>query len=400
MRELAQVVAEQMSDAYPELNERLAFIQEIVEREETGFLHVLHQGQALLAQTMKHKGRTGTDATTQPIETRKLDPSVVFRLHSDLGFPADLTAVIAREEGWSVDMTKVEDLMVKERDRSRAASSVADFPTAVENWKTQNLPAVDFTGYSRLEEGNARVLALHADAAKRKLWLALSPSPFYAEEGGQVGDTGTLVWTGGSAEVLDAHQLSDGVDVLVVQPHGMQNESKEETAARWAGALAALSVGQTVAAIVAPERRARIASHHTATHLLHAALRHTIGPSVQQAGSRVGPEFLRFDFTHGQPLTASEILAVERWMRDAISQDAPVQTTVLPLHQALGSGALSLFAESYPPNVRIVDISGLSKEFCGGQYFSLERNKKISQPSTNALVFRNPCEQERPTTSI
>ena len=292
MSQLVGVIVDGMADVYPELKDRRELLYEVVEREEKGFLHVLHQGQAVLAQAMSTTGKR--HGNIEELKVPELDPSTVFQLHSDLGFPIDITAVIAREAGWNIDMPRVEQLLARERERSRAASSAERFPYSVLSWKGQ-IVEPQFTGYYRLEE-RSNVLALQSDTATGQLWAAINPCPFYAEGGGQVGDTGKLQWPNGQATVIDTLAAWEGGTVLLLRPERFLDETAE---AAWQRTVESLSIGSNITAVVDTDRRKQTAAHHTATHLLHAALRAVIGPSIRQAGSRVGPECLRFDFTHG-----------------------------------------------------------------------------------------------------
>ena len=359
LHELAPLVAELLGDFYPEMREQLASVQTAIRAEEARFLETLEQGirrlESLLASLKEGDVLSGEEA---------------FRLHDTYGFPLDLTEEIAAERGVKVDREGFERAMKEQVERARAASAfsgdvfAASAPALERVFEDHG--ATEFTGYERLEDEGKVLLILQGEAELDKLeagqggQVVLDRTPFYAEGGGQVGDSGYLEWPGGRARVTTTKKSKHGL-------HLHQVEIEE----------GALEVGTPVRAVVDPERRCT-EKNHTATHLLHAALRAVLGPHVRQAGSLVAPDRLRFDFTHAAPLSAEEVRKVELLVNRWIQADFPVSWTFMPLEEAKKVGAMALFGEKYGETVRVVkvegspDTSGIledevqSMELCGG----------------------------------
>jgi len=359
LHELAPLVAELLGDFYPEMREQLASVQTAIRAEEARFLETLEQGirrlESLLASLKEGDVLSGEEA---------------FRLHDTYGFPLDLTEEIAAERGVKVDREGFERAMKEQVERARAASAfsgdvfAASAPALERVFEDHG--ATEFTGYERLEDEGKVLLILQGEAELDKLeagqggQVVLDRTPFYAEGGGQVGDSGYLEWPGGRARVTTTKKSKHGL-------HLHQVEVEE----------GALEVGTPVRAVVDPERRCT-EKNHTATHLLHAALRAVLGPHVRQAGSLVAPDRLRFDFTHAAPLSAEEVRKVELLVNRWIQADFPVSWTFMPLEEAKKAGAMALFGEKYGETVRVVrvegspDTSGIledevrSMELCGG----------------------------------
>jgi alanyl-tRNA synthetase len=277
----------------------------------------------------------------------------VFRLYDTYGFPVDLTADIARERGLTLDTGGFERSMEAQRTRARAASQfAADYSAglAVEG-------CTDFTGYDRLED-ESRVTALYRDghaverlAAGEAGIVILERTPFYAESGGQVGDRGWLESASARFAVADTQKQGAGVIV-----HIGRVES------------GILSAGETITARVDAARRRATVLNHSATHLLHAALRTVLGGHVQQKGSLVEPERLRFDFTHYEPVTPEQLDAIENLVNEQIRLNAAAETRVMSVDDALASGAMALFGEKYGDRVRVLSIGDFSVELCGGTH--------------------------------
>ncbi len=331
---LVAVLAEQMGTAYPELVEQKGHVEAVLRQEEERFAETLAQGLRLLDQDL-----AGLEGTVIP-------GSTVFRLYDTYGFPVDLTSDIARERGLSVDMEGFEREMAAQRERARAAQSfhgehsVVAGTTAFHGYDTVSMP-VRVRAISRGSEIVDRL----ADGEEGVVFL--EETPFYAESGGQIGDQGTLSGPGGSFVVEDtrkgfAHmgRVSQGV----------------------------IRVGDSLEARVDPRRRAATAIHHSATHLLHAALRQTLGGHVAQRGSLVTPERLRFDFSHAQPVTGAERAQLERLVNEAVRANTPVVTEEMALADALNKGAMALFGEKYGEEVRVVAMGSYSTELCGGTH--------------------------------
>lgn len=337
-------LAAEMGDAYPILREKADEVAAALLREEQRFAETLNQGMELLEQTF-----ASLNGATVPGD-------VAFRLYDTYGFPADLTADIARERGLDVDMDGFEAAMEAQRQRGRAA---AQFSAAL-GQRVHTTGRVEFLGYDGCAD-EGRVTALF-DADGKPLdtlsagqggVVVLDRTPFYAESGGQIGDTGTLDGEGVHFQVTDT-QVSGDQHLHV-------------------GALeqGALSVGDTVAASVDGERRRRIMLNHSATHLMHAALRRVLGKHVQQKGSLVAPERLRFDFSHPEPMRAEQIAEVERQVNEQIQANSAVDVQHLGYDEAIERGAMALFGEKYGDQVRVLSMGGdYSVELCGGTHVS------------------------------
>ena len=347
---------DRMAEHYPHLAQRRALIERATADEEAQFGRTLDAGTQLLeaeVAALKAKG-----STTLPGET-------AFRLYDTFGFPLPLTEEIAAAQGVQVDTDGFEQRMAAQRERSRAAQQF-------EQWRGVTLPAVEvtFEGYAGTEVDGAEVLWIgpvaapgSADSARQDgepvavaesgtaAMIVLDRTPFYAEGGGQVADSGTITGPHGRFIVQDVQRPAGEVIVHI----------GEVTAGR-------LAVGERVSAHVDREKRAATARHHSATHLLHAALRAVLGEHVQQSGSLVAPERLRFDFSHRGPLDPDEQREIERRVNAAIRANLPVEPTVMPLQAALASGALALFDERYGEAARVVRIGDLSRELCGGTH--------------------------------
>jgi alanyl-tRNA synthetase len=281
----------------------------------------------------------------------------VFRLYDTYGFPLDLTADVARERGLSIDQAGFDAAMEAQRGRARAASK---FGTDLRD-SVKLAGKTDFLGYDRLADRGV-VTSLIFDGAVvdtlgpgQEGQVVLDHTPFYAESGGQIGDAGVLVRLGEDRVatrfiVHDTQKIGASFAHVGVLDTGI------------------LRVGDAVEAQVNGERRTSIALNHSATHLLHAALRKVLGTHVEQKGSLVAAERLRFDFSHTQPLTAEELQRVEELVNSTIRSNAPVETRVMALDDAVAAGAMSLFGEKYESDVRVLSIGDFSLELCGGTH--------------------------------
>jgi alanyl-tRNA synthetase len=336
-------VVEAMGDAYPELEERRETIVETLRNEESQFRRTLHAGSALLEEELAGIGAGGV-----------LSGSVAFRLYDTFGFPLEVTEEIMAEKGVAVDREGYETALIEAQERSRAGQereSVYGGVAASEELATDDAPATtQFLGYGATE-GTGRVVRVRPGRSGHVL-LALDRTPFYAESGGQIGDTGVLNGNGRRLPVLDTTKNSG--------TFWHEVESSEAPSAL---------LGSEVEAMVDRDRRERIIRNHTATHLLHAALRSVLGTHVTQAGSYVGPDGLRFDFTHSKAMSPEEIARVERMVNEQALADTPVTTHVdIPIAEARARGAMALFGEKYGDRVRMVEIGGFSRELCGGTH--------------------------------
>ncbi|KIX11640.1 alanine--tRNA ligase [Dethiosulfatarculus sandiegensis] len=350
LHQVAQEVIDQMKGAYPSLVDSRAFIDKVITKEEERFGETLDTGLKILYDATgeaKAKGETVLSGDT------------AFKLYDTYGFPLDLTMTIVEEEGLSVDEPGFDRAMETQRSRSRAAwkgSGEEAMPPALEELSSQGF-ATEFKGYETLEAKGKAVLIL-VDGNRvdqigtgQEAEVVTDRTPFYADAGGQLGDTGQMTGSQGKAEVTG-----------VTKPGGSIYVHKIKV---FEGSL---SQGQELSMEVSAEQRARTAANHTATHLLHAALRNTLGDHVKQAGSLVSPDRLRFDFSHFEAVTPEQIKAIENEVNQAVRANICLDTQVMGLEEAMKSGATALFEERYGDQVRIVSIPGVSKELCGGTH--------------------------------
>jgi len=340
--------------AYPELSERQEYITGVIRSEETNFARTIDGGLAIFAGMLaqhKEKGESvfsGADA---------------FKLHDTYGFPLDLTKEMAADEGMSVDEDAFQILMKKQRDEARASrkdkSAWAGLDLGLDNTPTA------FTGYDRLHD-DCRILAMVAEGELKEqigsgteAEIVLDKTPFYAEMGGQSADHGLLILKDAVFEVTDVQKNKAGK----VLHHGVMVSG-------------VLSVGNTVNGCVDTVRRKAIMRAHSATHLLHKALRSVLGDHVHQAGSLVEPDRLRFDFTHTAAMKPEELASVERMVNEAVLEGFLVDVKEMPIDEARSLGAMALFGEKYGDTVRVVDMGdGYSVEFCGGTH--LDNTAKV-----------------------
>jgi alanyl-tRNA synthetase len=337
---LVSSLVREMGSYYAELVSGEARATQILAQEETRFAETLATGMALL------------DAEAAKLTSSVIPGETVFRLYDTYGFPADLTADVARERGLTIDQAGFDVAMEAQRVRARAASKFgAELRDSIKlSGKT------DFSGYERLAEG-AQVTALIFDGEivdvlrpGQEGQVILDHTPFYAESGGQIGDTGILKGAGARFSVRDTQKIGASFSHLGVLESGE------------------LHVGDAVTAQVDGERRKAIALNHSATHLLHAALRKILGTHVQQKGSLVAADRLRFDFSHTQALSQDELRRIEDLVNTAIRENEPVETRVMALDEAVAAGAMSLFGEKYDSDVRVLSIGDFSMELCGGTH--------------------------------
>lgn len=335
------LVAE-MGEAYPELKAGQQRVTEILKQEEDRFFATIENGMAILEGELAAMAAAGNTV---------FNGETAFKLHDTFGFPLDLTADVCRERGVTVDAAAFDAAMARQKEQARAAGK---FKMAA-NLEYDG-PATTFHGYEGLEaKGN--VLALYKDGvAVNELVegdmgvVVLDDTPFYAESGGQVGDRGELRSVHGIFAVEDTQKIQ----ATVFGHHGVVTTGK-------------LTVGNGVTARVDSLARVRTARNHSATHLMHKALRQVLGEHVQQKGSQVDPDKTRFDFVHTQPMTNAQIREVENIVNAEILANAACETRVLPIEEAQKLGAMMLFGEKYGDSVRVLDI-GSSRELCGGTH--------------------------------
>ena len=335
----------EMGAAYPELAARQAFIEEALRTEEQRF-----------GETLEHGMRVFDEVATKSVQT--IPGADAFRLYDTYGFPVDLTADIARERGLAVDMAGFEQAMNEQRERARAAGKFEARGQMPAELASQLQPTA-FLGYHALSVEGLKVLGIVRDgrqvsqlAEGEQGAVILDRTPFYAESGGQVGDTGALSHPAGRFEVGDTLKMGG-----VFFGH----------AGRWHGAQP-LRRGDVVAASVDMARRQAIVLNHSATHLLHAALRQVLGEHVAQKGSLVAPERLRFDFSHFRPLSREELAQAEALVNAQVRRNAAAEVREMAYDEAIAFGAMALFGEKYGDQVRVLKMGDFSTELCGGTH--------------------------------
>ena len=337
---LVPSLVREMGAYYAELIAGEARATQVLAQEESRFAETLVTGMALL------------DAEAAKLNSTVIPGETVFRLYDTYGFPLDLTADVARERGLSIDQAGFDAAMAAQRGRARAASKFGvDLRDSVKLSGTS-----EFSGYQRLTD-TGRVTALIANGSLVNILrsgeegqVVLDQTPFYAEGGGQTGDSGLLKGGGGHFVVRDTIKIGTShAHVGVLQSGEMH-------------------VGDVIEAQVDPELRADIALNHSATHLLHAALREVLGSHVQQKGSLVAADRLRFDFSHTQAITPEELRRIEERVNSVIRANAQAQTRLMALDDAVAAGAMSLFGEKYASDVRVLSIGDFSMELCGGTH--------------------------------
>jgi alanyl-tRNA synthetase len=332
MYQLSSVVVDLMGKTYPELEAKKEHVALVIQSEEERFEETLDLGLELFEKVSERVHKEGSN--TIPGEE-------VFKLYDTYGFPLDLTQVIAQEKGLSVDVSGFEKLLEGQRERSRTAGTHVTVPIMVECQHKSG-----FVGYEKVEE-EAEVLE-----PSNEQMLILDNTPFYAEAGGQVGDTGVIVSEGFHFQVDHTKKEGDTVYHLGEATKGSVREV----------------LNKTVVAKVDIDRRNSIKRNHTATHLLHRALRETLGEHVNQSGSLVAPDRLRFDFTHFKAMDEAEIAKVEYLVNRRIWQNCPVTCAQVPFEEAKKLGAMALFGEKYEDIVRMVEVEAFSRELCGGTH--------------------------------
>jgi len=336
---LVAPLVKEMGEAYPELAEAQAQVEKVLRLEEQRFAETLEQGMKLLEQAID--GLSGTEI---PGET-------VFKLYDTYGFPADLTADVARERNLTIDQAGFESEMEAQRQRARAASNFS----VDQSVTISDIEASEFTGYDRLED-KAEVLALYREGERvdrlnegESGMVVLNRTSFYAESGGQAGDQGVLQADGLLFEVDDTRKQSGDIFVHI----GKVEEG-------------ALSCGDKLTTQVNAFTRQTTLLNHSATHLLHAALRQILGDHVTQKGSLVNAERLRFDFAHFEPLSREELQQIEQLVNEQIRCNHTVETNIMSQDEAKASGAMALFGEKYGDSVRVLKMGDFSTELCGG----------------------------------
>ncbi|WP_321852204.1 alanine--tRNA ligase [Burkholderia diffusa] len=339
---VADLVAE-MGAAYPELKEAEQRVTDVLRQEEERFFETIEHGMSILEAAL---------ADVEAKGGKVLDGELAFKLHDTYGFPLDLTADVCRERGMTVDEPAFDDAMARQREQARAAGKFK---------ATQGLEysgaKTTFHGYEEIAFDDAKVVALYVDGSAvnevkhgQDAVVVLDHTPFYAESGGQVGDQGVLANAATRFAVADTLK----VQADVIGHHGTLEQGT-------------LKIGDVLRAEIDAHRRARTQRNHSATHLMHKALREVLGAHVQQKGSLVDAEKTRFDFAHNAPMTDDEIRRVEQIVNNEILANAPGIVRVMPYDEAVKGGAMALFGEKYGDEVRVLDL-GFSRELCGGTH--------------------------------
>ena len=341
--QLVDALVMAMGAAYPELEQSQQQIRQILLKEEVRFAETLDQGMKILEQDIN------------ALSGNVISGETIFKLYDTFGFPVDLTADIARERNLMLDMDGYHVAMGQQKERARAASRFEGQEIQLQKTDFD----CEFTGYHSIAE-QSKILALYQDgnlvdmlAQGKEGVIIIDKTPFYAESGGQVGDIGKLSNAQCLFEVNDTQKMADGIHGL----YGVVRQGK-------------LSSGDELMAEIEHDKRQAIAINHSATHLLHAALRQILGEHINQKGSLVTPERLRFDFSHSEPVSKSQLSQIETLVNDQIRLNADVKTEILSLEAAKNSGATALFGEKYGNEVRVLSIGEFSKELCGGTHVS------------------------------
>ncbi|MCB0350376.1 MAG: alanine--tRNA ligase [Bdellovibrionales bacterium] len=347
-------VIQNMGGAYPDLNAQKSHILTTTKDEEKRFFSTLDQGIQILDSEFNEMSKS---------DRKVVDGKFVFKLYDTFGFPADLTRVIAQEKGYQIDEASFEKHFEAAREVARASwkgkglsANDAYLIKATQDLKKSTAPT-EFLGYGGITHSKGKIVLLSdGNASVKKLTrdqvglLALDKTCFYAESGGQVGDVGQILAATGQAEVLDCTKSND---IFIHHVRVLDGE---------------ISLDENVQAVVDVAKRRSTAANHSATHLLHSALRKVLGTHVTQAGSLVGPDKLRFDFTHNKPLSSQEIQDIEELVNREINNALTVETKITSPQEAIAAGALALFGEKYGDQVRVLKMGTFSTELCGGTH--------------------------------
>ena len=345
---MVEPLAEQMGDAYPELRDKQALIANTLLEEEERFARTLDTGMGILKNVMLKAAEDGAS---------QIGGETAFLLYDTYGFPLDLTQDIARENSLTVDEDGFKEEMAKQQERGRSSGKFTQ-QSQISTEAIKKLSPTVFLGYEEQETADARIAAILVDgeqvdelAAGGQAVLLLDKTPFYAESGGQVGDSGSIQAEGAAFEVVDTIKVA-GVF------HGHIGQLK----------TGQLKTGAEVTARIDTQRRQAIVLHHSATHLLHAALKQVLGDHVEQRGSLVAPDHLRFDFTHPRAVSADQLREIERIVNEEIRVNPAADVRVMDFDDALETGATALFGEKYGDRVRVIQFGGFSVELCGGTH--------------------------------
>ena len=350
MHEVADGVIGAMADTYPDIAKNRSYIQMALKNEEKSFSATLDRGLGKLQEEVEKLKKAGSDIF--PGET-------IFKLYDTYGFPIDIVMDLARDQDFEVDEVGFDQFMEEQRKRSRAAFKISGVMETSEALKLLTAQGVrtTFTGYDRTEDQSV-ILALltHEGAVNQagegqRVEVVCKQTPFYGEAGGQVGDAGRISGMGFTLEVLDTQRTPGDLLVHLCQVR-----------------QGTVRVGEEVTLAVDKEKRKATERNHTATHLLHYVLRNILGDHVKQQGSYVGPDYFRFDFSHGEALTPEQIVAIEKLVTERILQNIDLTERLTDMDTAVSEGAMALFGEKYGDEVRMVSIGDYSRELCGGTH--------------------------------
>lgn len=344
-----KVVIDEWKEAYPELGEKESYILKVVSLEEEKFKVTIDQGLELLMKKIQF---------LKDSNEKILDGEDAFKLYDTYGFPTELTEEILAENGFKLDKESFVAIMEEHRKMARESRA----KTGSSGWKDEDfnldVPKTIFTGYEKLKEEQAEVLAIIVESEQVNTInegqygiAVLDKTPFYAESGGQLGDSGEIASSEGTASVSDTKKYKK-----IIHLHEIHMDK------------GSISVGDKVSASVNKDQRKNTAKNHTCTHLLHKVLKETLGEHVNQAGSLVSKDRLRFDYTHFEAVTPETLKEIERKVNEAILADYAVHTDILNIDEAVKTGATALFDEKYDDVVRVVSVDSFSKEFCGGTH--------------------------------
>jgi alanyl-tRNA synthetase len=349
LHELTATVVDHMGEAYHELRPAAGTVAEATRGEEERFIATLDQGLPILNDMLSKVKASGQ---------RALQGTEIFKLYDTYGFPMDLIAEACREQGVTLDETGFEAAIEEQRTRARKTGGFeSETARPVLSEVAARAGATSFVGYDRLESEGVVQALLKGDRLIKEaregdeIELVLDVTPFYAEGGGQAGDQGVLTGTDGRVEI---RETTRPVPTLIVHKGVVTSGQIRE--------------GERLQLLVNPRTRQDAARNHTATHLVHAALRDLLGPHVKQYGSLVAPNRLRFDFAHFRPMSSRDIDEIESIVNEQVRQDQPVQTAVMGVQDAVAAGALAFFGDKYGDQVRVVQIDTFSKELCGGTH--------------------------------
>ena len=370
---VVSIVLEMMGEAYPETAQRKDYIMQIIKLEEEKFQETMDKGIDILGEEIEALKKKGES---------KLPGEVAFKLYDTYGFPVEVTEEILADHSMSSDREKFKACMEAQRQAAKKAwKGMSVDAQAVPEEIIKNASVTKFTGYTGFAEENCKVLAIVKGGKKtasagegEEVSLLLDKTPFYGEGGGQMGDNGTITGEGVELEVIDTQKTDDRFIHRVKVVKGVVKE------------------GSAVKAVVNMDKRFAIMKNHTGTHLLQAALRSILGSHVEQAGSYVGDDRLRFDFTHYAALTEQEVRTAEHMVNSWIQESVPVDVKVMTVDEAKNTGAMALFEEKYKGEVRVVSVGGLSKELCAGTHLNniggIGLFKIVSSASTAAGIRR------------